>query len=332
MFSRATYFLMKSLSLFSGCLGLDLGLEQAGIHPIAYVENNATCQKSILANRPKALIFDDIFSDNLRGYALQHKPDVIVGGPPCQSFSTIGKRAFLNDPRGQCLLRFVQLVQSIRPSFFVMENVQGIVSPACKDIICEVEDAFHRKGYRTVWGILNSADFGVPQKRLRFVMIGALNRTPTLPEGGVSRIITLRDAIGDLEHNPGAYLSFSPALQKVMPRIPEGGCWRSLPVRLRKKMMGNARLSSGGLTGYCRRLSYDKPSPTLLTSPVQRASILGHPTQNRPLSISEYRRIQCFPDDWKVEGSIQDQYRQLGNAVPVLLGKAIGVTLRKIVT
>lgn len=295
----------------------------AGIVATTFVEQDLACQKTIKSNRPNAVLFDNVFSQDLLSYAKKLCPDVVVGGPPCQSFSTIGRRKFLDDERGQTILGFIEVVETSLPKFFVLENVQGIVSANNGKIIKGIQKRFEQSGYTVVWKILNAANFGVPQIRKRFVMIGFKGGSFTFPEGD-DTINILRDCIADLEEFPGEYMEFPNSIGSVMPNIPEGGCWKSLPKSEQNKVMGNATRSSGGLTAFYRRLDYGKPSPTLLTSPVQRATTLCHPRKNRPLSINEYKRIQCFPDNWKIEGTLRDKYKQLGNAVPVLLGKAIG--------
>jgi DNA (cytosine-5)-methyltransferase 1 len=106
--------------------------------------------------------------------------------------------------------------------------------------------------------------------------------------------------------------------------VPEGGNWRDIPAEYQELAMGGAYFSGGGKVGFYRRLSYDQPSPTLVTSPVQKATMLCHPTKDRPLSVHEYARIQQFPDDWKFIGSANDKYKQIGNAVPCGLAEAVG--------
>jgi|APSaa5957512622_1039677.scaffolds.fasta_scaffold04239_10 DNA (cytosine-5)-methyltransferase 1 len=316
---------LRALSLFSGCLGLDLGLEMAGIKVVGYAERDKICQLTIQANRPKSIIFDNVFSENLPQFAREKHVNVIVGGPPCQSFSTIGKRKFLDDERGAALLGFVQIVEDVKPTFFVMENVPGITYGSSK-IVGELISRFTKAGYKCKWEIVNSSQYGVPQTRKRFLLIGNLHGDVIFPIKNTC-LLTLEDAIADLE-DQGEWVNFPNSIGRFMPKIPEGGCWKSLPKKDHKKAMGNANLKSGGLTAFYRRLSWNRPSPTLLTSPVQRATTLCHPSKNRPLSIEEYKRIQCFPDDWIIEGKTRDKYRQLGNAVPVLMGKAIGKALQ----
>jgi DNA (cytosine-5)-methyltransferase 1 len=179
-------------------------------------------------------------------------------------------------------------------------------------------------------------NYGVPQFRERFIIIGSRDKEdvfipmPThfqLHQSKGHRWLVLRDAIGDLEDAPGPCGSFSPERLRYLRAVPEGGNWRSLPDRVKPEAMGGAYLSGGGKVGFFRRLSYSQPSPTLVTSPVQKASMLCHPTKDRPLSVSEYARIQQFPDEWVFEGSMASQYRQIGNAVPLGLGAALGSML-----
>ena len=138
---------------------------------------------------------------------------------------------------------------------------------------------------------------------------------------------TLRDAIGDLENAGGECGAFSEARLRYLQMVPEGGNWRDLPEDVAEQAMGGAYASGGGKVGFFRRLSYAQPSPTVVTSPVQKATMMCHPTQDRPLSVAEYTRIQPFPDEWIFAGSTAAKYKQIGNAVPVGLARAIGAML-----
>jgi DNA (cytosine-5)-methyltransferase 1 len=142
---------------------------------------------------------------------------------------------------------------------------------------------------------------------------------------------TLHDAIADIQGEGGPCAKFSSNIIKYLKYIPEGGNWRSLPKRLVKEAMGGAFESGGGKVGFFRKLSFSEPAPTLVTSPIQKATILCHPRENRPLSIHEYARIQGFPDTWEIKGNIAECYRQIGNAVPLKLGGAIGQMLLAVV-
>lgn len=200
-------------------------------------------------------------------------------------------------------------------------------------IIDLVLETFEKLGYKTVYGLLDAVNYGVPQFRERFVMIGSRdNESIFLPipthfqihQTPEYRWQTLGDTIRDIELNPGPCDVFTQGRLQYLCMVPEGGNWRDLPDDIRRKAMGGAYNSGGGKVGFYRRLSYSQPSPTIVTSPTQKATMMCHPTQNRPLSVAEYARIQQFPDDWVITGTLAQQYRQIGNAVPVGLAKAIG--------
>jgi len=278
----------------------------------------------------------------------------VVGGPPCQPFSTAGKRLAINDPRGSLFTEFINVIRAIRPRFFVMENVKGLLSASVRQQKVEqknrisdpdelpgsvfkiILDTFSQLDYKIDYGLLDAVHYGVPQFRERLIIIGSRdNEDIFLPfpthfqkhQDSKNRWQTLRDTIIDIEDAPGPCASFSAERLKYLKMIPMGGNWRSLAPELIPLAMGGAYMSGGGKVGFYRRLDYDQPSPTLVTSPVQKATMLCHPTKNRPLSVNEYARIQQFPSEWAIEGNINDCYRQIGNAVPIGLGNAIGQSL-----
>lgn len=336
----------KSISLFSGAMGLDLGLQLSGIDISIGQDFNKFCVDTIKQNGHQALLGDirkiepeDLLSAAGLSFG---EPFLICGGPPCQPFSTAGKRLGINDPRGSLFREYVRMIDVIRPRFFVMENVKGLISSPLKDengnntggkVIDIILEEFSKLHYKTVYGVLDAVNYGVPQFRERFVMIGSRdNENVFLPipthfqmhQNPSYRWATLGDSIKELEDVPGACADFSPSRLKYLKLVPEGGNWKNLPPEILKEAMGGAYNSGGGKVGFYRRLSYAQPSPTLVTSPIQKATMMCHPTKNRPLSIAEYARIQQFPDTWKFSGSLVEQYKQIGNAVPVGLAKAIG--------
>ena len=179
-------------------------------------------------------------------------------------------------------------------------------------------------------------NYGVPQFRERFILIGSRdNEDIFLPipthfpvhQRMSCRWQTLGDCIQDLANYDGEYVQFSPKRLKYLQMVTEGQNWKSLPDDVAREALGGAYSAGGGKVGYYRRLSFSQPSPTLVTSPTQHATMMCHPTLDRPLSVQEYARIQQFPDDWALAGSTIDKYRQLGNAVPVGLARAIGEML-----
>lgn len=278
------------------------------------------------------------------------EPFLICGGPPCQPFSTAGKRLGINDPRGSLFMDFIRMIDYIRPRFFIMENVKGIISAPLKHVPLAQRDKddpdqrlgavldvilseFQKLGYKTVYGVLDAVNYGVPQFRERFVLIGSRDNEgiflpfPTHFQKHQSpryRWRILWDAIKDLESNCGECASFSKDRLAFLRLVPEGGNWRDLPEGIKREAMGGAYESGGGKVGFYRRLSYSQPSPTLVTSPVQKATMMCHPVKDRPLSIREYARIQQFPDGWVFMGTSAAKYRQIGNAVPVGLAQALG--------
>jgi DNA (cytosine-5)-methyltransferase 1 len=245
---------------------------------------------------------------------------------------------------------FIRMIDHIRPRFFIMENVKGIMSAPLKHVPLTERDTsvpeqqlgtvlevilteFEKLGYKTVYGVLDAVNYGVPQFRERFVLIGSRDSEniflpiPTqfqLHQDPAYRWRTLGNTIRDLEYDCGECAAFSKERLAFLHFVPEGGNWRDLPAETIRDAMGGAYESGGGKVGFYRRLSYSQPSPTLVTSPVQKATMMCHPTQDRPLSIREYARIQQFPDDWAFMGTSVAKYRQIGNAVPVGLALALG--------
>jgi len=190
-------------------------------------------------------------------------------------------------------------------------------------------------GYQVKFTILDSSDFGAPQRRLRFVMIGALDESPPdfiEPTHGTSDqpFMTVRDAIGDLVTDPGPGSLYTAETKRFFDLIPQGGNWRNLAPDVAMEAMGERSLNAGGgKTGFFRRLHWDRQSPTVTGKANRKGSAMCHPSESRPLSVHECARLQGFPDDWIISGSVAHQYTQIGNAVPVALGKAIGLTLQQ---
>lgn len=342
------------ISLFSGAMGLDIGLAKAGLNVVIGQDFDASCVKTMRANGHKVLEGDirEIEPQQLLSLTGLHigEPFLICGGPPCQPFSTAGKRLGINDPRGSLFMDFIRMIDYIRPRFFVMENVKGIMSAPLKHVPLAERDEkdpeqrlgtvldvilseFNKLGYKTVYGVLDAVNYGVPQFRERFVLIGSRDNEdiflpiPThfqMHQNQEYQWQSVRSVIEDLEFDSGECATLSDGRLKFLKMVPQGGNWRDLPEDIIPIAMGGAYTSGGGKVGFYRRLSYDQPSPTVVTSPVQKATMMCHPTQNRPLSVKEYARIQQFPDNWIFTGTTAAKYRQIGNAVPVGLAEAIG--------
>ncbi len=356
-----------SISLFTGAGGLDIGMEQAGFQTVSIVEKEPDAAKTVALNRPyfnnaardiQNITYQNLLEEGGRVLDLGRplrpgEVDLVTGGPPCQPFSTAGKRGSVIDPRGSLFMDFIRIVAEVQPRFFVMENVKGLLSapirhrphlergegcPALE--LDEMHGAalgvvlteMKHLGYRVVYNLLEAADYGVPQNRSRVIFIGSRDNEsvtfplPTHSKDGTAlpKWRTLKDALIDLEDPQPEYSAYSENRLKYLRLLKSGQNWRYLPNDLKKEAMGGAYESGGGKVGFYRRLSWDKPSPTVTTSPHQKATDMCHPEELRPLSIRECAKIQTFPDSWVFYGSIASKYRQIGNAVPVVLAKAIG--------
>lgn len=342
-----------ALSFFSGGMGLDIGVENVGIKPLLACEVDKNARATIVANNTDIALIGDIWKytpKEIREFAKipeNRKIDVIIGGPPCQAFSTAGNRKGFEDARGDLFIRYLDLIGELRPTYAVIENVRGLQTtqavlddtmnqPVKGGVLHYAMEKLSSFGYSVSFELYNAANFGAPQKRERFVIIAKLGEkkvpylTPTNSENGeynLPRWITLRDAIGDIQGSKMMYTKIPDRRIEWFKKIPEGGNWKSLNEKDQRQAMGKKFCMGGGKTGFFRRLSFDKPSPTLVTVPTMPATDLIHPTELRPLSVEEYARIQGFPDNWKFCGKIMEKYKQIGNAVPIKLGEAIGKTL-----
>jgi DNA (cytosine-5)-methyltransferase 1 len=350
---------IKALSFFSGAMGLDLGLEEAGIPMILACEIDKSCRKTIALNRPDLALLGNIWdysaSDvrNAAGLNDNDEIDIVVGGPPCQAFSTAGARRGFKDERGNALLKYVDLILELRPRYAVIENVRGLISAPLSHrphadrgedwkpgegeqaggALLHILSLLRGGGYGVSFNLYNAANFGVPQSRERVIIIchRGGNKVPHLmpthsQDGsfGLPKWKTLRDALRGMDDVKHHHVDFPENRLKYYRLLSNGQYWKNLPIELQQEALGKSFFSGGGKTGFLRRLDWDKPSCTLVTSPNMPATDICHPTEDRPLSVEEYKRIQQFPDNWEFCGSLSDQYKQIGNAVPVGLGVAVG--------
>lgn len=342
----------KAISLFSGAMGLDIGVEKAGIDIKLCIEMNKNAVSTIRNNTNIPVIDRDINTiptiEMLQTAGLQaNEVFMVVGGPPCQAFSTAGARRGLDDFRGNVIIQYLRVITDIRPKYFILENVRGLLSAKLNKVPEEYSEyenikdvkgsvmqfltqEFKKMGYTISYALFNAANYGVPQIRERMIIFGSSTGhriplpQPTHSESGnfnTMRWVTFGDVASDLVNaKESEYLPLRGKAEQYMKYIGEGQYWTSLPKEIAKDAMGGAYDLPGGRTGFYRRLTYKRPSPTLVTSPTMPATLLCHPTELRPLSIKEYARIQQFPDDWFFDGDISDIYKQIGNAVPVGLG------------
>lgn len=354
-----------ALSFFSGAMGLDIGIEKAGFKTILACEIDKSARKTIKSNKPEIALIGDIrdySSEEIMEHAglkLGDEVDLIMGGPPCQAFSTAGKRLGLEDERGNVFLKYIETIFEIKPKYFIIENVRGLLSaplqhrphnqrgedfPPLKSeeeqggVLSYVYRMIKNSGYSCSFELYNSANFGVPQTRERVIMICARSGEkipylePTHSDDasyGLPSWLTFRDAVKGLDDTSHTHLEFPEKRKNYYKLLGPGQYWKNLPLDMQMEALGNSFFSGGGKTGFLRRLAWDRPSPTLVTHPAMPATDLAHPDKLRPLSIEEYKRIQQFPESWIIEGKLLDQYKQLGNAVPVGLGYAVGKHILK---
>lgn len=352
-----------AISFFAGAGGLDIGIHDAGFDVRLSVElQEKYCQTLKMNNPTMNVVCGDIMEYSKQkvfedaGLDENTQIDLVFGGSPCQSFSTAGKRKAFSDERGFAMLKFVELVEEIQPKAFLLENVKGLLSAPLKHrplsergkeyppLQKEEENGSALeyllecfKSYNIKYQVINSADYGVPQKRERVFFVGIRKdldkefEFPLATHGvGKKPFVTLNDVLCEMENENHDYVKYSEERLKYMKLIPKGGGnWRDLEKDVVEQAMGGAYKSGGGKTGYFRRIKANEPSPTLLTSPIQKSTNLGHPFEDRPLSIQEYLRIQGFPKGYKVNGTINDKYTQIGNAVPVKIANILGKSLIK---
>jgi DNA (cytosine-5)-methyltransferase 1 len=352
---------IPSISLFSGAMGLDLGMEMAGFRTAICVENSPEAIATIKLNRPGLPVMNDICEvhgvDLLKASGLEGSDvPVVVGGPPCQAFSVFGKREGIEDSRGRLVFEFVRMIKELNPHAFVMENVRGLLSmaivPNAKgaknvehnertshgSLLRHVLDEFGRIGYRVDCYVVNAVNYGAPQIRERLICVG--NRHNLLchfPEPQFSNRLedelppfrTLGDVLGDSFVDPcPEVMDFSPRKLKYLQMIPEGGNWRSMPIEVQKESMGKSWYLKGGRSAYWRKLSFAFPCPTVVTMPNHAGTSMCHPKELRAISVGEAAAVQEFPVDWKFSGKTTAKFRQVGNAVPTRLGRITGEAVK----
>jgi DNA (cytosine-5)-methyltransferase 1 len=345
----------RFLDLFCGIGGLSLGLERAGFEPVggidlweearATFERNHPACRFLLADVTKTAVADIERQFGVRAADI----DIVAGGPPCQGFSTVGKRNAA-DPRNGLWRRFRDLVAEVRPAYVLIENVEGMLVMQSGKVRDAVLDSFAEIGYHMKCKLLRAADYGVPQLRKRAFFLGWLEdlAEPHFPRPLGEPYVTVADAIFDLpplraSETKAAYeappltayqaarrkggtvlynheaANHPKSLVEVLRYIPDGGNRKSIP--------DHAQPKSGFHNSYARLASW-KPAIAVTSNMRKPSSARAtHPTQHRGLTVREGLRLQSFDDDFVVLGSRTSQYLQVGNAVPPLLALAVGKAL-----
>ena len=357
---------LPMLSLFSGAGGLDLGLEAAGWQTLAQLEMDEDSVQTLKLRaqgsgaRPEIIQsrIEDVRPGQLRNKLGLRKGELMLmaGGPPCQPFTTSGLRQAINDRRASSLFpSYFDFVAEFLPKTLLIENVDGMLSAALRHrrLVSRGKDSppleadeqkgsflkwfleeLVKRGYSVSWGVMEAADFGVPQMRQRAILIGVRGDNPCYlppPEfghPGLPPYRTVRWALQNIE-DLGPVQPLSQRKKDVYALIPPGGNWRELPDEVRRATMGAAYVAEGGKSGWWRRLAWDLPAPTILGMPDHSSTALIHPDDMRCLSVNECAAIQTFPPQVRFSGSSRSQYQQIGNAVPVLMANRLGEHLRR---
>lgn len=324
------------LELFAGAGGLALGLEKAGMKCVALNEIDKWACQTLRKNRAYWNVLEgDIKDFDFTKYS--NKVNVVTGGFPCQAFSYAGKKLGLKDARGTLFYEFARVVTEVNPAICIGENVRGLLSHDKGKTLRGMISILDEIGYNVVpVQVLKAIDYRVPQKRERLILVGIRKDIDILFEYPKphQKVYTLKDALKkgelfdtDVPKSEGA--AYPKYKKEVLELVPPKGYWRDLPIDIQKEYMGGSFYLGGGKTGMARRIGWDEPSLTLTCSPAQKQTERCHPDETRPFTVREYARIQTFPDEWEFVGSISQQYKQIGNAVPVNLGQELGFSIVK---
>ena len=329
---------------------MSLGAEMAGVATKVAVELHHAAFETYRHNHPDCTVLQ-MGVEHLKNLSVPFSSDnlVVFGGPPCQGFSTSNQRTrSVDNKKNWMFLAFIAFVKRIKPRWVIFENVRGILETEGGLFAKQIRKDLERLGYHCEEGLLNAADFGVPQSRSRFFIVGRLGATPPpLPSGGDSPRISVDDALHDLpvltngadidilKYPREAKTSYARSMRNGLtectghivsrnakliieryPFIPPGGNWADIPPELMVNYKDRTRCH----TGIYRRLDPKKPSVVIGNF---RKNMLIHPTEHRGLSVREAARLQSFPDNFVFKGSIGLRQQQVGNAVPPLLAEAV---------
>ncbi|MGB5942104.1 MAG: DNA (cytosine-5-)-methyltransferase [Leeuwenhoekiella sp.] len=325
----------KVLELFAGAGGLAIGLEKAGLSCVALNEVDKWACATLRKNRPNWKVLEgDIKDYNFEEF--NGRADVVTGGFPCQAFSYAGKKLGLEDARGTLFYEFARAVKEVQPKICIGENVRGLLNHDRGKTLEGMISILDELGYRIITPVkvLKAIYYKVPQKRERLILVGIRKDIDVDFEypKPYKEIYNLEDALKkgklfdkDVPVSEGS--SYPEHKKRVLDLVPPKGYWRDLPLEIQKSYMQKSFYLGGGKTGMARRIGWDEPCLTLTCSPAQKQTERCHPEETRPFTVREYARIQTFPDSWEFSGSVSQQYKQIGNAVPVNLATEIGYSI-----
>lgn len=346
------------IDLFAGVGGLSLGFEMAGFNVVLANEYDESIAKAYEINHPNAkMIVEDItnlpIEKTFKEY--RRKVDVIIGGPPCQGFSQKGQRKTINDERNFLFKYFVAVVDFVRPKYFVMENVPNLLTAENGYFKEEIIELFEGLGYTLSTDTLNAADYGVPQNRRRAVIIGRQGELAIAMPKPLDYKVTIWDAISDL-----AYLNSGEGIECDIYRTPPQSEYqrmmregsdnlynhkatkhsdlaierlKMIPPNKGKEVLPKEHLTKSIYSGTWTRMVKDEISVTITTRfDTPSSGKFTHPFLHRAITVREAARIQSFPDTFHFKGTKGSQMKQVGNAVPPLLAKAIATVVMNDIT
>lgn len=356
------------IDLFCGAGGLSEGFRQAGFHVLTGNDCDPAAGATFERTHRDATFLPGSISelsaaDFLKaGNLASGELDVLVGGPPCQGYSVYNHQRGLHDDRATLYLEYLRIVDGLRPKWVVLENVTGITSAGNGAAVHAIAKGLEDLGYAVEAKVLKAEEYGVPQERRRIIFLGNRIGAPIIwPDKthgpGLKPYTTVRDAIGDLppllngegqiiqgyqsppesefqremRYGSNAVINHqAPKLGDVnlqrLKYIPMGGSWRDIPFDLLPNGMKRAKRSDH--TKRYGRLRWEGLASTILTKCDIHWGAYIHPEQDRAISVREAARFQSFPDWFIFEGSRTEQHVQIGNAVPPLLGRAIGIKIQ----
>lgn len=341
------------IDLFAGVGGLSLGFEKQGFDVLIANEYDESIADAYSKNhKGTKMIVGDITSLDLKetfgSYA--GKVDVVIGGPPCQGFSQKGQRKTIHDERNFLFKYYVAVVELVKPRYFVMENVPNLLTAENGYFFREIEELFNKMGYSLEHGVLNAADYGVPQNRRRAIIIGKLNGdAPKLPAPKDEKV-TIWDAISDLaylesgegtdvqEYKNAPESEYQKRLRGNATVLYNHVATKHSPIALErlamippnagKEVLPKEHITKSIYSGTWTRMRTDEISVTITTRfDTPSSGKFTHPYLDRAITVREAARIQSFPDDFQFTGNKGSQMKQVGNAVPPLLAAAIATVI-----
>lgn len=321
---------MKIVSFFAGCGGLDLGFEQAGFNVIWANEFDKQIHETYSRNHPKTFLS----KKDIRDLSLSEIPDCdgFIGGPPCQSWSYGGKQLGLDDERGRLFLDYIKIIKGKRPKFFVIENVEGIISDKHFKTFLSFLNDLREADYDVYYKLLNASDFKIPQDRKRVFIVGfrkELKIAYSFPQPSKEKPITLKQAIGDITISPSFYskeqsINIKNALSNH--DVYNGAYDAKFMARNRVRSWDEVSFTIQAQAKNCP-LHPQAPKMQYIDS-THRCFVKGKESLYRRLSVRECARIQSFPDWFTFYyNNVIDGYKMVGNAVPPRLAKAIAISI-----